>query len=296
MEPESDNPLGGSEAEHSEEPKKTEKPITSILVVMLLCLTANSVMPFLLWDVSGGIELQFGFFCSGGLAAQIAVLSVWAAIGSGSLKWRLPSCVLGSLIVGGSFVFGLSLPEGYIPAYVAVVLLCISVAGLLLGFAAFIGMSRWTHERIVRGNYQEQVGTQSFSIGYLIVSTSMVALGIAIIKYLVTSSSDTETLPNTSKFIEVSVVVTQYVVFSGLLMTSCLPLVLKPKFRFEYIVLLVMVFAILLPANLFLLSQYLSLRFEDVKASVAFSFGYLLISILLLLVVRQNGFRLVKRA
>lgn len=268
--------------------------MAALISVILFCLVANCVMPSLLWRVSSGGWLYFGFFCSGGLVAQLAVLATWAALGVGPMTWRLSICALGAILVGASFVLGLAMPDGTPPASVGIFLMCTAVCGYLLGFGALFLLSRLSRERIVHVDHDSKPGAQSVSIGYLIVATALVAIGISIIKYVLTVLSDQSDVPDANVLVRVSVAVTQYATFSILLLVSCLPLTLRKEFSWSNCLWPILTLALLLPSNLVLLHQYQSLRYEEVCSAIAYSLGYLSASIVFLLMVRQFGFRLAR--
>jgi hypothetical protein len=161
---------------------------TTILVsVILLFACANVFGPRLFWNVAGWDLLQYcALFATGGLVAEACLLAIWAALGAQRAILRIPLTVALVLVAGCSYVIGLKLPADDLPMDVAVFMIA---AGLLIYGCMQVplwGLRVITQQQIdlphkTGGAATARRSTQ-FGLRHLLIAMAMVGILLVLVK------------------------------------------------------------------------------------------------------------------
>lgn len=159
------------------------------------CLIANSLVPFLVWDIATPKYAEVIFFISSGVAVQVSSLGIVAAIGSGTATWRVLWTTVLAFSVGISFVFGLYLPEHGVPANVVLTIIGLALVGFLASTIVVKALSLIEGDRLEHSRYESnvRVAAPSTTIRYLLSVTTAVAVIVAATRAAATRLSTSET-------------------------------------------------------------------------------------------------------
>lgn len=268
--------------------------VFTVAVVAVVCVIANLFLPWVFWDsVSEWIFLAM--FAVGGLAAQVAVLSVWAGMGAQPLRLRLlhTSLLIGAVCV--SYILGLQLPDlpnPGLPRVVAYIIFGIGVGGFCIGATSFFLIAVATKTRIGhRSEVEQQAHHNGISIAYVIGITTVVAILVAIVPKIMPNREESL---SRGEFTAVSLMCLQHVVFSLASLLLSTWAMLSTKRNLGYWLVLIGMVPILTFANLLLLGSYRRVTVDaDLIAAVSgFTLGFVVLMNALLGVFRWLGYRI----
>lgn len=240
----------------------------------------------------------FAFLASGGLAAQLGIVSLWCAVGVGNAKWRVLYCSLAALFISSTFVIGLQIAEtpSSLDVWVAAFLVGIGIVGFFFG-AGICKLICWrTGKRICFEQRLSQpddaVATSSVSISYIIGLTTLVAIAIATLRAVL--PQDEGAPPSLSEFISASLVVLQHAGVCVALLLFSTHLVLGSYVGLSRISLILFMAVITIGVHLRLMNFYeFTFDMESALWSLAFLAGFVLITSFFLGCLRLFGYRFV---
>jgi hypothetical protein len=273
-------------------------------------LLGDLVVPYLLDQWRWGYTLQasrnresIACFLSGALAAQLAVLALWAAIGQTRFTIRFLGALFLSVVIAIVFLIGLRIAFTAPPIFVVFLTLGTAFFGVLISTLIFTLTSLWTKERLQHRSDSKGTSAQpaggKFSIAYLIGLTTGTALLVAMLKTLVGSFSDQSFGgPAVPTIIDICLVTTQYVILCTLIVLCVTQLVLRTQGNAVAALGLLAIVFIATPVHFALLATYRTLRLQNADYFYAgiYLFGFTFFCLLFAAIGRLAGYRLVSNS
>jgi len=165
-----------------------------LIALVPACLVADTIGPIVFWnEIFGSATDELGFFAFGGLLAQLAVCSLWGAIGPQKFSLRLPVSGLLAMAVTVAFVIGLMCASELFDRRPApttpIVFLFISGPALyLIASILLLLIGKLTGFRLVAMEQDLKAAEcqrpMAISIKYLLLTTAVVAFLLVLIQRL----------------------------------------------------------------------------------------------------------------
>ncbi|MFK7738632.1 MAG: hypothetical protein AB8B50_21585 [Pirellulaceae bacterium] len=275
-----------------------------LLGTAFLCLLGNLLIPDALdsWPWGYKTSESIALFLCGASAAQLATLAVWAAIGESRFTIRFLVSLFLSVVIGISFLLGLTLAFSQPPVFVVFLTTGTAFFSVLISTGILALISLWTRERLQHRANHFGATTRSesgkFSIAYLIGLTTAAALLVAMLKALLGAfSGSTMGGPAVPQMIEICMITVQYTVLCALIVVVLMQLVLRTQGNAAAALGLLALALVACPVHLFLLSTYrtIRLRYDDYVDAGIYLVGFALFFLLFAAIARLAGYRLVAR-
>ncbi len=272
------------------------------LIPFMICMLANVCVPVILAyrpmrNLLGASEIRdmIGFVAVGGLVAQLGILSIYMGMGPTSLKVRAIAAMVLAVFVCSSYILGLQAMDwpnpSSLPTFIALLLYGVGLGGFLVASAAMGIFSRLTRIGLRQSSSaSNRAPDQSFSIAYLIVLTTVVALAVTAVRASFPSRS--EVGPPPPQVLVILLLSFQHACYSILLILCCAWTVLRRGQHWQGALGLLALLLIAGPANLLLMGSYrvVGLSWEIAGYLWAYTSGLLLTTLIFLVMIRVAGY------
>jgi hypothetical protein len=268
--------------------------VFALIILFFVC--ANLIGPWLFWDAykSDFVE-NCAYFATGGLIAEFCLLAIWCALGAQSFVLRVPLTTALVIVAACCFVLGLQVPEQGMPRGLGIFLI---VAAPLM--FACIQVPIW----ILRAATQQQIDveagganttgrTTQFGMRHLLIGMAVVGLLLVLVRH----SLPPGVVDGPDSWFAIIAGGLTFIGFSAAICLPCVFLALGDRRRGLWALLLVLVIVfgpLLVFAALMVIDEVEFYEAaEVVQAVFIFGLGTAATLILVLLAVRDIGYRLV---
>jgi hypothetical protein len=265
---------------------------------MLIFVCANLMGPWLFWDAYvWEFSVYCAIFATGGLVAEFCLLAIWCAWGAQSFVFRLPLTTTLVIVAACSFVLGLQIPEDGMPRGLAVFLM---VSGLLLFGGVQVPM--WIRRVVTQQEIDVPSETDDtrlttpsaqFGVRHVLIGMALVGLLLVLVKYSLPPGS----LDGPTRWFGIIAGGLTFIVFSATISLPCVLLTLGDHRRGLWALTLLLVTACGPLAVCLVLVVIENVNAYDLVetafAIFAFGLGAAATHILVLLIARAMGYRLV---
>lgn len=264
--------------------------------MVLLSLMGNTLIPTLFWHQNNMFEIAF--FLVGGLATQIAALSLWAGMLAGRLKMRLLISCSFSVLVCTSYIIGLQIPElpnPTLPRIVAIVVAATGTGAYIVTTLVFLAISAFTKTQISRSESQQADEQDNrLSIGFVLAKTTIVAVVVSLLTRILPFSEESS---RSSELTIIALLSMQHTTLCMAILILSTWTILSTRRNGVYALTLFVLMPLLVVANLFLQQLYgkYAVDGEIVRLLINFTLGFLIFTNAFLAVLRWLGYRIRSR-